>query len=377
MVSELVSNGKVTQQSLSLTQAVQGHITHTRNQMTLGLAVKLQHRHGGSELIRLLHDHGFIVSYDEVIRFRKSAAKFVGDKSSVLHQAMGLTRRVGPILGWFDNLDLHICTPNGRRETHVIAHEFQQHPSGIIEMGSAQSGEMNLVIPRLPNTAARNRNISTSRSVPLQLYFGPKKVNPPVVTVTSGIPYTDACKRQESLAIAQLKDAQYLNTVSADDSMEWYGYNNKFVRNEVPSTTKPATVYLFGPLIYAPPSHPDTVLTSMLYMTKSLGELGMTYANLSIDMQLYMVGQQVKWCEPDIFKNVILRPGAMHIIMSFLGCIGTLMKGFRSRSRSGSSIRWPDWDHEWKGMGTSYAGISDGVSYTVRSLSSGQCENIR
>jgi hypothetical protein len=89
LISELVAGGKVTQKSLSLTQAVQGHITGTRNQTTLGLAVKLQHRHGSSELIKLLHDHGFIVSYDEVLRFRKSAAKFVGDNSSVLHQAMG------------------------------------------------------------------------------------------------------------------------------------------------------------------------------------------------------------------------------------------------------------------------------------------------
>ena len=86
----------------------------------------------------------------------------------------------------------------------------------------------------------------------------------------------------------------------------------------------PATVYLFGPLIDA---HPDIVLTSLLYTDTSHGELGMTCANLSIDMQLYMVGQQVKWWEPDRFKDVILRPGAMYIIMSFLGCIGTLMKG--------------------------------------------------
>ena len=87
-----------------------------------------------------------------------------------------------------------------------------------------------------------------------------------------------------------------------------------------------ATVYLFGPLIDAP-SHPDTVLTSLLYTETSLGELGITCANLSIDMQLYMVGQQVKWWEPDRFKDVILWPGAMHIIMSFLGYIGTLIKG--------------------------------------------------
>ena len=39
-----------------------------------------------------------------------------------------------------------------------------------------------------------------------------------------------------------------------------------------------------------------------------------------------MIGQQVKLFEPEKFNNVILRPGAMHIIMSLLGCIGTLMK---------------------------------------------------
>ena len=84
----------------------------------------------------------------------------------------------------------------------------------------------------------------------------------------------------------------------------------------------PATIYLFGPLIDAPPSHPDMVLTSLQYMETSLGELGMTCTNLSIDMQLYVVGQQVKWWESDRFT-----PGAIHIIMSILGCIGTLIKG--------------------------------------------------
>ena len=109
--------------------------------------------------------------------------------------------------------------------------------------------------------------------------------------------------------------------------MEWYGYNNKLAREKAPVLIMPAAVYLFGPLIDAPPFHPGIVLTSLIYMETSLDELGMTCANLSIDMQLYMVGQQVKWWEPNRFKDVILRPGAMNIIMSFLGCIGTLMKG--------------------------------------------------
>ena len=128
------------QRSRSLTCYTRPHYTDTRSQTTLGLAVKLQHRHGSSELIRLLHEHGFIVSHDEVIRFRKSAAKLVGDsdRSNILHQAMGLSRRVGSIFGWFDNLDLLVSTPNGRRDTDVMAQGFQQHPSGILETGSAQ-----------------------------------------------------------------------------------------------------------------------------------------------------------------------------------------------------------------------------------------------
>ena len=172
--------------------------------MTLGLAVKLQHRHGSSELIRLLHDHGFIVSYDDVIRFRISAAKFVGDndRSSILHQAMGVSRRVGPIFGWFDNMDLLTSTPNGRRDTHVMVQEFQQHQSGILETGSAQPGSMNLVIPCLLLSASLALKISTSRSVPLQHYMGQKKFH---------IPYSDV--REMNLAVAQLKDTRWLNFV--------------------------------------------------------------------------------------------------------------------------------------------------------------------
>ena len=61
LIAELVANGELNHRSISLTQAVQSHITSTRNQTTLGLAVKLYHMYGSSELIKLLHNHGFSV----------------------------------------------------------------------------------------------------------------------------------------------------------------------------------------------------------------------------------------------------------------------------------------------------------------------------
>ena len=62
------------------------------------------------------------------------------------------------------------------------------------------------------------------------------------------------------------------------------------MQQKAPVLIMSATVYLFGPPIDA---HPDIVLTSLLYMKTSLGELGMPCANLSLDMQLYMIGQLV------------------------------------------------------------------------------------
>ena len=75
LVSGLVSSGKVTSKSLSLSQSIQTLINKKFNQTTLGLAVKLHHQFGSRELIDTLHECGYITSYDEVLRFRKSAAK--------------------------------------------------------------------------------------------------------------------------------------------------------------------------------------------------------------------------------------------------------------------------------------------------------------
>ena len=108
--------------------------------------------------------------------------------------------------------------------------------------------------------------------------------------------------------------------------MEWAGFNNKESRNSN-IEKKPASTYMFGPLIDGKASHPDTVLTSLEYVKKTLVDMGMSNIHISVDLQLYMVACQIKWNNIDCFKNVILRPGIMHTIQSFCGCIGKLMCG--------------------------------------------------
>ncbi|KAL8581927.1 hypothetical protein ACOMHN_010301 [Nucella lapillus] len=153
LISSLVSAGCVTKKALTLAQCVQQHIGGNMNQTTLGLAVKLHHKYGSSELIQTLNEHGITASYDEVLRFRKSVAKFVTDNQQEYHKKLGLTTEIGPIFSWADNYDLFIASPNSTKCTHAMVCEFTQHPAGIIE-SSSNVGVMQLTIPRLKKARA-------------------------------------------------------------------------------------------------------------------------------------------------------------------------------------------------------------------------------
>ena len=61
------------------------------------------------------------------------------------------------------------------------------------------------------------------------------------------------------------------------------------------ATLFPATQYNNGPHTDSPPTHIDTVLTSMTYTEKFLNNLGMKQICLTADMQLYELAMQIMW----------------------------------------------------------------------------------
>ena len=129
-------------------------------------------------------------------------------------------------------------------------------------------------------------------------------------------------------ARARARYAAWLSHVHTEDKPdEWAGFNAYLDRQEAStSTKKPKTLVVFGPLLDAPPAHPDMVLTTLIYLEKTLNTFGMQYSHLSVDLQLYQKACLVQWSDPCRWKYLVLHPGMMHTLMSFLGCIGTLMK---------------------------------------------------
>ena len=100
----LASGGAITKPPLTLAQCIQQHTCGAgRNQTTLGLAVK-HHNHDSSGLIKTPNEHGITSTYDEVLCFCKSVAKFVLNNHSDYHRN---ARRSALSSAW---LTTTICT---------------------------------------------------------------------------------------------------------------------------------------------------------------------------------------------------------------------------------------------------------------------------
>ena len=184
LISKLVSKDIIKRESLSLRQSIQALITKNANQTTLGLGIKLHHRFGSRELISLLHQYGYVCTYDEVQRFRTSVAKYTGERD---YTSRGLRKNGKIIASWCDNYDLQVNTPNGQRETHSMAIEWRQQVPGNNDFDSIE-GEP-LVIPRLSKEEAKFVQINELAPVKMICYQGPKKPQPPKITLAEGESY--------------------------------------------------------------------------------------------------------------------------------------------------------------------------------------------
>ena len=149
-------------------------------------------------------------------------------------------------------------------------------------------------------------------------------------------------KQENRVRQAFQEDSTWLRAVSIKgnesdyNEIEWAGYM-KEMHSKDPAGT--ATRYTFGPLVDSPPAHADTVLSSLLYIENFVKQHNTNFVHVVADMQIYKVIMQIKWADCKRWKRLVARPGGMHTLMSFLGCIGQLMKGTGREELLGSAFK--------------------------------------
>ena len=106
--------GKVTKKAVCLSNSIQHLVTGCSN---IGLCYQIYHLIGFKEMLQELYSCGYIVNYDEVVKFKRCSARFLLQEKRLLSQDPPPVVN-GLISAWFDNFDVVVFTPNWCRDTH-------------------------------------------------------------------------------------------------------------------------------------------------------------------------------------------------------------------------------------------------------------------
>ena len=261
------------------------------------------------------YDFGITCSYDEVLRFKKSAA-VAAAKDPNLHgisdSENGLVQTI------VDNFDADIHSPNGKLSTHSLAMILTQ-PSGILN-----ESESDDTIARLKHDDMSIPIDDHNDEISQIHYVGQKHPPMPEVLQPTLSEIFSKCQSVSQNRATGIDFQFLLDLYSSADCPEYNGYNTKLCR-EQGHTLKPKTKVVYLPLIDKTPADPSTIMTAMAKAIQVTNNTGQRYVVFTADLQLYKIAVQVLWENPVPFRNVYLRLGGMHLLMSYIGSIGNLM----------------------------------------------------
>ena len=265
-------------------------------------------------LIETMFDFRVTCSYDEVQRFKASAAKAAVDRASqrgVADAAGGLIQVVA------DNFDANISSQNGLVSTHSLAMLL------TFKDGTSEASSDDTAIRRLTREELK---MPVAEDVAVHRYKGPKKTEMPVQMARRAVlPLRVLAHQTVQLTRSRDLDFKFLKRVTSEENApEFAGYNVGLCREQGQSV-QPATKAIYTPLIDMAPADPDTMLTAMEEAQRLTNKCGQNVTIFTNDQQLYRIAVNITWVYPERFALFIPRLGGMHTIMSFVGCVGKLM----------------------------------------------------
>ena len=240
------------------------------------------------DLVNHFYDFGVTFSYDEILRFHAATTQY--SLSGISDNHTGLVQANA------DYFDADI-SQNRKLSTHSLTLLLTQQ-----QIKCDPQEEMDQTIRRIKKT-----NMSTSIPYELRIheYEGPKKT--PMLTGSA------------NKIILPLKIMAYENIP------EFNGYTTKLCRLTGLSVS-PRNKAVYMPLIDMPHVDHITIMTALIEANRLTTEAGQEFNIFTCDQQLYRLSLQVIWAYPEQFSNVVLRLGGMHMLMSFVGAVGSLME---------------------------------------------------
>ena len=273
----------------------------------LGLSSMMHRKHASKGLIDCLSNLGLCASYYDTQLF----------ESSIVKNPDNYTISTDSFLQCiFDNADHNTATIDGRNTFHAMGGIMSVTPSSAVTSVSN--------IPKLKNLPTSNQICDSFGFLPIKqlniALTGFQKIKVKSITFSDVSNYKIDFSCLDFLWLFGKK-------MSPTAVKGWMGYR------EVNSRLTNFGVSKIIPLqfVNTPPSNYDTILTVLIEAARKSEANGQIHAFVTFDQPLYWKAREIIASvdsENDVhgIRNVIVRLGGFHTLMSFLGAIGYLME---------------------------------------------------
>lgn len=262
-----------------------------KSPLLLGIASLIHQKYASKTLLDLLSSIGFCASYKEVTKFELSA---------IFHPQNEREPEFKQFI--FDNADFNTKTIDGLNTFHAM---------GGLQCNTPKDIDQDLPILRLNNVPSVAL-LGKYGNIPVQHYFNSGSRGLKKVIIKN---YVD-----DTVTLPTLNDSLWLFGKREPflNIPGWHTFMSEITKKKQYSTSEIKPL----PFINAQPSDYDTVYTSLTEAAKKTRGLCI----VTFDQPLYAKAQEIVYSDSK-FKNVLVRLGGFHLLMSFMGAIGYIMSG--------------------------------------------------
>ena len=288
----------------------------------VGLAASLHESTRKKNLVELFHNAGNCIGYETLLRVETSMAQAEIDRfvdNGNVFVPPNITRDGGFIQFAADNINLLEDTPDGKGTFNATCMAAFQTNSGSVNE-QAITLQRPKCLKTVPVEMIEIQKTKKPHKPDQPDNFGKDIDTSKVVPVDRGFHKNDLIwlvKRSQNPA----------------NTPEWTDYNRTIDKSDQSITTVG-----FMPILNAPITAYDTIHSVMKLCQAMMEAMARKYTVITFDEAVFFKAMELIWSNPNEYKNIIVRLGGFHIILTFLKVIG---KRFES---SGIVELWSECD---------------------------------
>ena len=269
-----------------------------------GLGIEMDNMFGSRWLIDELSKLGFSVWYDEVKRYKQSVVINDDSLSSIKSCKANFIQWIA------HNVDHNISTLDGKNTFHGM---------GII---TASIGKMCDAASKIPRDKRKIvSEITAGKGIPIKQFYheGAKTLSLIKFTPISDIHVDKNTSRSRNIDLIW-----HMGYFFKKQQPHWSGFMQKYVKGQHPGKS----IVNFLPVINLNPSDESCIYSTLLFIGKQAKDLNIPTPCITFDQPLYIKAFEISTSKG---MEIVIRLGGFHLLMSFLGCIGTVMESCEPR----------------------------------------------